>query len=214
MNYAQVRQALFDIVQQTVAADLIRASAGNLSMRTADGHLAITPTSIPYDQLAPGEIAIVDLDGNHIDGPCTASSETPMHTAIMRNLPNVGAMCHTHSHYAMTFAVVGREIPLINTEALMCGAPIPVAPWASPGSGAGGEVTVKLLRSRPELKVVLLRSHGVVAVGEDIHQAFGHAYNAEVAAQVYYQGLQIGEPIIITPEQKQEIYEIYGMAGV
>ena len=211
MNYMEIRQELFRVVQKGVAADLIRASAGNFSMRTPDGYVAITPSGIKYDQLKPEEIAIVDLDGTHIDGPCKASSETPMHTAILDNLPDVGAVCHTHSPFAMTFAVVGKDIPLINTELLVCGAPIPVAPWASPGSSAGGEVTVEIFKERPKLKVVLLRNHGLISIGEDIHHAFEYAYDAEIAAQVYYQALQLGEPIVLTPAQVQEVYDIYGM---
>lgn len=209
MNYREVREHLFSVVQKAVDAGLIRASAGNLSMRTPDGYVAITPAGIKYDRLRPEEIAVIDLDGSHVDGPCKASSETPMHTAILRNLPEVGAMCHTHSPFAMTFAVVGKAIGLINTEAMAIGAPVPVAPWASPGSAAGGEVTVPLFKERPELKVVLLRNHGVVAIGEDVDKSFDNAYMAEVAAQVYYQALQIGEPIIVTPEQLQEVVDNY-----
>ena len=209
MDYRETREHLFSVVHKAVEAGLIRAAVGNLSMRTPDGHVAITPSAIKYDQLKAEEIAIVDLGGNHVDGPCKASSETPMHTAILRNLPEVGAMCHTHSPFGMTFAVAGKAIALVNTEAMGIGAPVPVAPWASPGSAAGGEVTVPLFKERPDLKVVLLRNHGVVAIGGDADESFDNAYKAEVAAQVYYQALQIGEPIIVTPEQLQEVVDNY-----
>lgn len=209
MNYMEVREHLFHVVQKGVAAGLIRASAGNFSMRTPDGYVAITPAGIKYDQLKPEEIAIVDLDGTHIDGPCKASSETPMHTAILRSLPEVGAVCHTHSPFAMTFAVVGKEIPMVNTELLVVGAPIPVADWASPGSTKGGEVTVDIFKARPGLKIVLLRNHGLVSIGEDIDHAFEYAYDAEIAAQVYYQALQVGQPIVLTSAQVQEVFDIY-----
>ncbi len=213
MKYTEVKEHLFSVVQQAVDAGLIRTAVGNLSMRTPDGYVAITPSGIKYDQLKPEEMAIVDLNGKHIDGPCKASSETPMHTAILRNFPEVGGVCHTHSPFAMTFAAVGKEIARINTEAMECGAPIPVTAWASPGSVADGEVMVEKLKVRPELKVVLLRNHGAVAVGEDVDRAFDKAYKAEVAAHVYYQALQIGEPIIITPEQVQEVRDTYAAFG-
>jgi L-ribulose-5-phosphate 4-epimerase len=209
MNYMEVREQLFHVVQKGVAAGLIRGSAGNFSMRTPNGYVAITPAGIKYDQLKPEEIAVVDLDGAHIDGPCKASSETPMHTIILRNMPEVGAVCHTHSPFAMTFAVVGQEIPMVTTELLVVGAPIPVAAWASPGSAAGGEVTVDILRARPGLKIVLLRNHGLVSIGEDINHAFEYAYDAEIAAQVYYQALQVGQPIVLTKAQVQEVFDIY-----
>ena len=209
MTYMEVRQQLFLIVQKAVTAGLVRNSTGNFSMRTSNGYVAITPSNIKYDQLKPEEITIVDLDGKHIDGLCKASSETPMHTTILRNLPHVGAVCHTHSPYAMTFAVVGQEIPMVNTELLVCGAPIPVAEWTTPGTAACGELAVEFFKGRPELKVVLLRNHGTAVIGENIDQAFAHAYDVEIAAQVYYQALQVGSPIIITPEQVKEIYDLY-----
>ncbi len=208
-NYQEVREELFAAVQMALDEGVLRISEGNLSLRTPDGYVAITPSGIKYKQLKPEEIAIVDLDGRHVDGPCKASSETPMHTAIMRNLPQVGAICHTHSPFAMTFAAAGKDIALINLEAMGCGAPIPVAPWATPGSAAGGEVTVTLFKQRPELKAVLLRNHGVVAIGENAEDSFDKAFKAEVAAQIYYQALQIGEPVIISQRQLQETIDTY-----
>jgi len=209
MSYSQIRQHVLEVVQKAVATGLVRLSAGNFSMRTEDGYVAITPSAIKYDKLTADQIAIVDLDGNHIDGPCRASSETPMHTVILRSLPQVGAVCHTHSPYAMTFAVANREIPLINVEMLVVGAPIPVAKWASPGSVKGGEVTVDIFKARPELKVVLLKNHGLVSIGSNLDQAFEYAYDAEVAAQVYYQALLVGQPVVLTPAQAQEVFDIY-----
>ncbi len=209
MSYSEIRQQVLTIVKKAVATGLVRLSAGNFSMRTEDGYVAITPSGIKYDKLTAEQITIVDLNGNHIDGPCKASSETPMHTAILRHLPHVSAVCHTHSPFAMAFAVVGQEIPMINTELLVCGAPIPVAEWASPGSSAGGEVTVEIFKARPELKVMLLRNHGAVSIGNNLEEAFEHAYEAELAAQVYYQALQVGQPIVITKPQVQEVFDIY-----
>lgn len=210
MKYNDVRQQLYNAIQKAVKDGLIRASAGNFSIRTADGHVAITPAAIPYDVLQPEEIAIVDLDGNHIDGPKRSSSETPMHTAMMRHLPEVGAICHTHSAFAMTFAVLGQEIPMVNLELLVCGAPIPVAEWACPGSAAGGLVTVDIFKRRPELKVMLLRSHGLVAIGKDIEDAYKYALDAETGAQVYHQALQVGKPITLSQAEIEEVHTVYG----
>ena len=209
MDYSEIRKQLFASIQKAVAQGLIQASAGNFSIRTEDGHMAITPAGIAYDVLRPEEIAIVDLAGNHVDGPCKASSETPMHTAILSNLPDVGAICHTHSIFAMTFAVLGQPIPMVNTELLVCGAPIPVARWASPGSLAAGEVTVETFKRRPELKVMLLRNHGLVSIGKTISAAYKYALNAEMGARVYHHALQVGKPLILTEAQIQEVYDIY-----
>jgi len=186
-------------------AGLIRLSAGNLSARTEDGFVAITPTSVRYDLLRPADIAIVDLDGQVVDAPLPPSSETPMHTALLKHFPEAGAICHTHSPYAITFSTQDSEVPIVNLELLVCGAPIPVARWARPGSSDMATVIVEKLDGRPKCKVCLMRNHGLVALGRDLYNAFEMAYDAEVGMQIYYQALQLGEPKVIAPKVAAEI---------
>jgi L-fuculose-phosphate aldolase len=209
MTYQSIREQVYDTVMKALDNNLIRLSAGNISSRTPDGYLAITPSAVKYTEMRPEQIAIIDLDGNPIDAPCKPTSETPMHTIMMRSLPEVGAIVHTHSLYAMTFAVLGRAIPNINLETLVCGAPIPVAEWACPGTADAGHRMVEIFQARPELKVALLRNHGVVAIGQDLKQAYEFAMDAEVAAQVYHQALQVGSPIVLTEDQVAEVQRVY-----
>lgn len=208
-DYSDIRALLYNTTMEAVDINLIRTSAGNISIRTAGGHMAITPTSIKYNHLGPDQIAIVDLQGNLVDGPDRPSSETPMHTAILRECSHVNVICHTHSVYAMTMAVLGREIPVINTEMFVCGGPIPVARWASPGSEEAGVVCVEFFNERPKLKAMLLRNHGVVSVGKTLDEALARALDVETSAQVYHQACQLGEPLLISEKQQQQITEIY-----
>ena len=150
MPYHDEREQLLKTVLQAYKVDLIRMSAGNISTRIANGMVAITPSGIKYRYMKAENISIVDLEGNLVEGP-KPSSETPMHTAIYRNVPRAESICHTHSIYGMVFAMLQEDIPLMNVELMVCGAPIPVAPWASPGTAKAGEVTVDIYLSRPEL---------------------------------------------------------------
>ena len=143
MSYQDERDQLLKIVQQAYKVDLVRMSAGNISTRTANGTVAITPSGIKYRYMKAEDISIVDLEGNLVEGP-KPSSETPMHTAIYRNVPRTESICHTHSIYGMVFAMLQEDIPLMNVELMVCGAPIPVAPWAAPGTAKAGEVTVDI----------------------------------------------------------------------
>ncbi len=210
MKYQSTREQLLETVVKANKADLIRMSAGNISTRTDDGLVAITPSGISYSNMSVKDISIVTLDGNLVEG-LKASSETPMHTAIYRNLPHVGSICHTHSSYAITFAMLGEAIPMVNLELMVCGAPIPVAPWAPPATYKAGQVSVEIFKNRPELKVILLRKHGLVAIGSDLDNAFNMAFNAEVGFQSYYQALQLGKPEPITDEQFEEIKIAYNL---
>jgi len=209
MKYQSIRKQLFETVIKANEVDLIRMSAGNISTRAGEGLVAITPSGVEYRQMKLEDISIVDLEGNLIDG-LTPSSETPMHTAIYRNLSEVEGICHTHSSYAITFAMLGEEIPVVNIELMACGAPIPVAPWACPGTDKAGEVTVELFKSHPDLKVVLLRNHGLVSIGKDLDHAFTMAFNAEVGFQAYHQAIMVGKPQPLTETQLAEIKTIYG----
>lgn len=210
MSYKQIKTEVYDCVMKALDSGLVRLSAGNISARTADGNVAITPSGIKYSVLEIDQISIVDPHGNLIDGP-KPSSETPMHTAILRHLPEVNAICHTHSPYAITFAMSGKEVPMGNLELLVCGAPIPVAPWACPGSTAAGDMAVEVFKSRPGLKIVLLRKHGLVAIGKNLDHAYEMAYDAEVGMMTYFNALQFGEPEPITETELQEIKEVYGL---
>jgi L-fuculose-phosphate aldolase len=209
MQYQQAREQVYETVMKAVTNGLIRLSAGNISARTADGLVAITPASIAYDVLKPEDIAIIDLAGKPVDAPRKPSSETPMHTAIYRGLPHVGAVLHTHSPFAITFATLGKEVPVISIELFTCGAPIPVAPWACPGTDEAGVVTVDMFCQRPRLKVCLLRNHGLVAIGKDLASAFEVAYDAEIGMQVYHQALQLGQPELITQPRIEQMLQVY-----
>ncbi|TFG71363.1 MAG: class II aldolase/adducin family protein [Anaerolineales bacterium] len=208
MIYQSIRSQLLDAVIQSNEANLIYLSAGNISARTGDGLVAITAGGVKYRTMTAADISIVDLDGNLVDG-IKPSSETPMHTAIYRNMPDVGSIYHTHSPYAITFAMLGDAVPMANTELLVCGAPIPVAPWACPGTSRAGEVTLSIFKERPGLKVILLRKHGLVAVGANLDHAFDMAFNAEVGFRTYYQALLLGIPEPITDVQFAEIRAVY-----
>ncbi len=210
MIFKLTREQLLDTVLKANEVDLIRMSAGNISARAEEGLVSITPSGIKYRTMKAEDISIVDLEGNLIEGP-KPSSETPMHTAIYRNLPDVGSICHTHSSFAITFAMLGNDIPIANLELVVCGAPIPVAPWACPGTPKAGEVTVEIFKSRPELKVILLRKHGLVAIGSNLDHAFDMAFNAEVGFQAYHQALQLGQPDSITEGQLTEIKVAYNL---
>jgi len=208
VKHLAIREKLLETVVKANKVDLIRLSAGNFSARTGNDLIAITPSGVKYHQMKVDDVPVVDLDGHLVEG-ITPSSETPMHTAIYRNLPEVGGICHTHSSYAVTFAMLGEEIPPANIELFACGAPIPVAPWACPGTPKGGEVTVEIFRSRPDLSVVLLRKHGLIAIGRDLDRAFEMVFNAEVGLRSYHQALLVSKPQPLTDSQLEEIKAAY-----
>jgi L-fuculose-phosphate aldolase len=210
MAYKDYREQLYQYIQQGCQDGLIRLSAGNFSIRIDENLIAITPSGILYRSMTADDISIIDISGKLIEGR-PPSSETPMHTAIYEHIPRAKAICHTHSVYAMVFAQLEEDIPLISIELMVCGAPIPVAPWATPGTMEAGIAAVETFQARNELKVMLLRKHGLVAIGENLNEAYQMAANAETGMEIYHKAKQLGEVQPFSEDQIKEIQEVYGL---
>ena len=215
MNYAEAKQQVYETALQLNDANLIRLSAGNISFRTRDGKVAITPSGIPYRVMTPDDIVVIELDGTIVDARdgLKPSSEYLLHTSILKRLPDVRAVIHTHSYYAITFAALGRELPPVCIELLVTGGPIPVAPYALPGTIEVGETAADLLQSRPELKGCLLKNHGMVSIGGSLKEAFAFASDLETGARIYHQALQIGEPDTIPQADIEAIRRKYNLVA-
>lgn len=209
MAFTELKQAVYETTMTLYHAGLIRMSAGNVSARDREGHVAITPGGVLYDRMNVDDIVIVDLDGHVIEGRHRPSSETPMHTALLKGLPECRAVVHTHSIYAMTFAVVGEALPPLCTEGLAARGTVPVARYAPPGTQQAGEVALEALQTTPGLRAVLLRNHGLVVVAPDLETAWQTAYKVEIHAQITYQARQLGTPTPLSDAQIAELFRVY-----
>jgi L-ribulose-5-phosphate 4-epimerase len=112
IKYEDIRRQVLEAALRSNELGLIHGTSGNISIRDEkDNVVAITPSGIPYQTMKVEDIAIVDLDGNWIDGPYKPSSETPMHTGILKNRPDMNAVVHTHSKYATVMSMSGEPLP-------------------------------------------------------------------------------------------------------
>lgn len=213
MNYSDAKELVYQTAIKLNDVNLIRLSAGNISYRTEDGMVAITPSGVPYNVMVPEDIVVIDLDGNIVDADqnCKPSSEYLLHTSILKRLPDVNAVIHTHSYYAITFAALDRELPPVCIELLVTGGPIPVAPYALPGTVEVGEMAAKILLERPELKGCLLKNHGMVSIGTSLNEAFAYAMDLETGARIYHQAIQVGDPETIPPCDIDAIRKKYNL---
>lgn len=178
-------------------AGLVVGSAGNVSRRVDAGRIAVTPSAVPYETMTAGQIVIVNLaDGSAESG--TPSYELPMHLAIYRSMPNVGAIVHTHAPYVTALSVLRRPLPpVIDEMVVYLGGAIEVADYAFTGTDAVGTNVVRTLGDRTG---VLLANHGNVCVGRDLAQALHVAVVMESCAQVYVEALKVGEPVPLPNE--------------
>lgn len=211
MDYYPIKKQVYDATIKLYEIGLIRLSAGNVSARVSDDLIAITPRARSYDILEPEDISIVDLNHNLVEGSFQPSSETPLHTSLYREYPEVGAVVHTHSVYSISFAASNKAIPILCVEALAgnCNSGIPVGRYVSPGSPLAGEVALETFHKYPGLKAMLLKNHGLLAIGSNVEAAWQTAYKVETAAQIAFQANLLGTPESLTTEQIEELYRVY-----
>ena len=209
MLYELQRDELYGTAKKLYEKDLIQLSSGNVSMRVSPEHLLITPSGIAYDVLTPQDMVVITLQGEVVEGEHAPSSETPMHTILYREAVEVNAVIHTHSLHALAFAVAGMSLPVISTEGLAAGGPVPVSEYACPGTETQGWAALRAMQGPPPVNGVLLRNHGVLVSGPSLTRAYAIAYQIELSAQVYFMALQIGKPTILTEAQIAEIHSTY-----
>jgi L-fuculose-phosphate aldolase len=199
---AQLPSRLVEAGRELERAGLVQGTSGNLSVRDPDsGIVAITPSAVPYRRIRPADVLLVGPGGVE-EGPHRPSSELEMHLAVYRARADVAAVVHTHSPWATTWAVLGREIPAVHYVIAPLGNSIRVAPYATYGTVELAESAVRTLG--PD-NAVLLASHGVLAAGADLDAAVEHAIQVEFLAELYWKAVQVGEPTILPPHELERV---------
>lgn len=206
MTEGELREQMVRFARQMITTGLVRGTSGNLSTREPGAETClITPSGVDYDTMKPEDVVLVDLSGRPLSQGMTPSVDTPIHVAIYRARPEIGACIHTHSLYAAAFSTVGREIPpLITESAGYVGGAVRVMQYVPPAKTDTGDVVAAGLgRDR----AVLLPNHGVVAVGENLRKCFGAAMAVEESAHVAFIALQLGQPALVPDDEIARMHE-------
>ena len=195
-----LRKELWRLHLELPKNNLVAWTGGNISARDRQtGHVVIKPSGVPYAELAPESMVVVDLEGKVVEGSLKPSTDTLAHVYIYRHRPDVNGIVHTHSTFATAFAALGRPIPACLTA--ICdefGGPIPCGGYARIG---GDEIGQEVIRSIGDSPAVLLKNHGVFTVGPTAEAAVKAAVMVEDAARTMYFALLLGEPEKIPPEE-------------
>jgi L-ribulose-5-phosphate 4-epimerase len=171
--------------------------------------MVIKPSGVGYDRLTPESMVVTDLDGKPVEGDLTPSSDTYSHAYIYRELGAVNGVVHTHSTYATAWAARSEAIPCVLTAmADEFGGEIPIARFARIGDDDIGQAVVATLRDHRS-PAVLLRNHGVFAVGPSASAAVKAAAMCEDAARTVHHARQLGQPVAIDPSDVDRLYERY-----
>lgn len=160
---------------------LVAGSSGNVSARELDVIL-ITPSGLPYGELAEDDLVALAADGSVREGGREPSSERLVHLAAYAARPDAGAVVHTHSVHALAWSCLGEPLDTGTEEIeLYAGGAIGTAPYAPTGSQRLAELTVEALGER---RAALMERHGVVAVGASPAEALVTCQVVERQAQM------------------------------
>jgi L-fuculose-phosphate aldolase len=210
---SQDRQILLAAARTLADKGLAQGSSGNLSLRTTAGIL-ITPSAIPYDQLAPDMLVLMPSTGAYGSyvGPYRPSSEWRFHGDIYAARPEVGAIVHHHAPYTTALAMARRDIPACHYMiARFGGAPVRCAPYALFGTA---ELSAHVMAALEGRSACLMANHGGLATGKTIDQALSAAAELELLAQQYLLSLAAGGPVLLSDAEIAEAItqfaQVYG----
>ena len=164
------------------------------------------------NQMVADDMLVVDLDGNIIEGTRKASVDTAALLYIFKNMPKVNAVIHTHQPYATGLGLVMDEIPCnLSTMANATEGPVNVAAYGDPGDISMGIEAVNAIGDR---LAVVLKHHGVIAVGRDLRQALFSCVYLEEACKTIQVALSTGLPMAtMTQEQIDEAVAVFHRYG-
>ena len=112
MSMQLEREQVVEYCRKLDASGLSPGTSGNISIFNADEQLmAITPSSMDYQQLSADDIVLMDLSANVVAGTRRPSTEFDMHLNCYRERSDIAAVVHTHSPQATTLAVLGWAWP-------------------------------------------------------------------------------------------------------
>lgn len=112
----ELKQKVYEANMLLPAYQLVTFTWGNVSgIDREKGMFVIKPSGVPYEEMKPEDMVVIDLDGNKVEGKMNPSSDTPTHAELYRRFPTIGGVVHTHSRWATIWAQSGRDIPAYGT---------------------------------------------------------------------------------------------------
>ena len=195
-NYQKIREEAYEANMQLPKLGLVLFTFGNVSSADRDqGVFAIKPSGVPYEDLSPENMVIVDFDGNTIEGELRPSSDTKTHAVLYKHWDSISGIVHTHSTYATAWAQAQTDIPIFGTtHADHLTVDIPCAPPMADEMIAGNyeyETGFQIINhfnqlglSHQEVEMILVGNHAPFTWGKTAHKAVYNSAVLEAVAQM------------------------------
>jgi len=172
MADVKLREQLCWLAKSLFDRGLTGGNTGNISVRTPDGGLLVSPTGTSFGSLDPADLARFDESGNHISG-LKPTKEMPIHSAFYDTRSTAGAVVHLHSTHSVAYSMIpGHDpenfLPPMTAYSIMKLGKVSLLPFYIPGDPAMGEAIRGLAGKR---SAVMLANHGPVVAGKDLEAA-------------------------------------------
>ncbi|MEL6450646.1 MAG: aldolase [Pseudomonadota bacterium] len=182
---AALREQICTLAKSLFDRGLTHGSTGNLSARTEDGGLLVSPTGTSFGRLDPARLSRFDAQGQHIAGDAP-TKEMPLHTAFYDTRTATGAVVHLHACHSVALSMLpGADadnfLPPLTPYGIMKLGKVQLLPFFLPGDPAMGAAVRGLAGKR---SAVMLANHGPVVAGKDVEAACNAVEELEDTARL------------------------------
>lgn len=169
---AALREQICLLAKSLFDRGLTGGSTGNISARTPDGGLLVSPTGTSFGRLDPGKLSLFDASGTFVSGD-QPTKEMPLHAAFYDTRSTAGAVVHLHSCHSVAWSMMpdvdaDNFLPPMTPYGIMKLGRVKLLPYFRPGDPAMGQAVRSLAGKR---SAVMLANHGPVVAGKDVEAA-------------------------------------------
>ena len=201
----KLRELICTLAKSMFDRGLTGGSTGNISARTEDGGLLVSPTGTSFGRLDPGRLSRFDKNGQHLAGDAP-TKEMPLHTAFYDTRSTAGAVVHLHSCHSVALSMLpdvdaDNFLPPLTPYAIMKLGKVKLLPFFLPGDPAMGEAVRGLAGKR---SAVMLANHGPVVAGKDVEAACNAIEELEDTARLAMM-LRGAQPRMLSESQVRDL---------
>lgn len=207
-----MRQRVYEANKLLPKHNLIKFTWGNASEINRElGLVVIKPSGVAYEELAPDNMVVTDLEGNVVEGDLRPSSDLQTHLELYKAWSEVGGIVHTHSPEAVGWAQAGEDIPFLGTThadyfygAIPCTRSLTNEEVLDAYEKETGSVIIETFETRQldplSVPGVVVRNHGPFTWGKDTAQAVYHSVVLEEVAKMNRFTKQINPNVEVAPQ--------------
>lgn len=184
---------------------------GNISAKFEDVILA-TPTAVSKGDIVPDIVITLDHEGKKIAGIGNPFSEIKLHLTAYQARPDVKAVVHAHPPFATARGLVGLPLyPMLPEAIVSIGDIVPATEFAMPGAPENDAIVKQALEISD---VFMLSGNGVIAVGDNIEQAYLRLELVEHLAKIQYYAENMGAPLKLVNQDIGKLLEKRASIGL